>query len=275
MEAWELWIWIPTGLTMLIVLIAGIVDVCNKMNNYTGEAYNNYYTFGEQQSQRYPIYFMLALGDFSGLLIKSDDKKCLEDKLCFIESYLLPIIGQEEARRRISEIRKTVLKSEKLKFDYSHRDRLTLDEKMILLDFLIALAASSGEITNAEMKTLRSIAERGMGISKYEFDFDIFESEYYNIQYNFAEPNSYSSESNQSSNSSNQSSNSIEDYYKILEIEPSATNDEVKRAYYDQMAKHHPDKVNHLGEHLKKFANEYCVKLNEAYERIKKKRGMI
>jgi len=71
---------------------------------------------------------------------------------------------------------------------------------------------------------------------------------------------------------SERSSNNIESDYKIFEIDPSATDDEVKKAYYDQIAKHHPDKVSHLGEHIKKFAEGHCAKLNEAYERIKKER---
>ena len=86
----------------------------------------------------------------------------------------------------------------------------------------------------------------------------------------------FGSETNASSSKSesNYSANSINNNYKILEINSTATNDEIKKAYYDQMAKYHPDKVNHLGEHLKKFAEDHCAKLNAAYDRIKKERGM-
>ena len=38
--------------------------------------------------------------------------------------------------------------------------------------------------------------------------------------------------------------------------------------------KYHPDKVHHLGEDVQGAATEKFKKLNEAYERIKKERGM-
>jgi len=62
--------------------------------------------------------------------------------------------------------------------------------------------------------------------------------------------------------------------YKILEIEPSATNEEVKKAYRRMAMKYHPDKVSNLGEDYRKTANEKFRKVNEAYERIKKERNM-
>jgi DnaJ like chaperone protein len=63
--------------------------------------------------------------------------------------------------------------------------------------------------------------------------------------------------------------------YKILEIEPSATDDEVKKAYRRMAMKYHPDKVGHLGEEFRKSADEKFKKVNEAYEKIKKERNMI
>lgn len=63
--------------------------------------------------------------------------------------------------------------------------------------------------------------------------------------------------------------------YKILEIERTATNDEVKKAYRKMAMKYHPDKVSHLGEDFKKSADEKFKMVNEAYEKIKKERNMI
>jgi len=63
--------------------------------------------------------------------------------------------------------------------------------------------------------------------------------------------------------------------YKILEIEPTCTNEEVKKAYRRMAMKYHPDKVSHLGEDLRKIADEKFKKVNEAYEKIKKERNII
>ncbi|HUX56628.1 MAG TPA: TerB family tellurite resistance protein [Bacteroidales bacterium] len=62
--------------------------------------------------------------------------------------------------------------------------------------------------------------------------------------------------------------------YKILEIDTSASNDEVKKAYRRMAMKYHPDKVSHLGDDFRKSADEKFSKVNEAYGKIKKERNM-
>ncbi len=62
--------------------------------------------------------------------------------------------------------------------------------------------------------------------------------------------------------------------YKILEVEPSVTNEELKKAYRKMAMKYHPDKVSHLGEEFKNTADEKFKKVNEAYEKIKKERNI-
>jgi DnaJ like chaperone protein len=63
--------------------------------------------------------------------------------------------------------------------------------------------------------------------------------------------------------------------YKSLEIEPSATDEEIKKAYRRMAKKYHPDKVNELGEDVKKSATEKFRSINEAYESLKKQRGFV
>jgi DnaJ like chaperone protein len=61
--------------------------------------------------------------------------------------------------------------------------------------------------------------------------------------------------------------------YKVLEIDPSATDEEVKRAYKKLAIKHHPYKVESLGEDVKRAAEEKFKAIVAAYETIKKERG--
>ena len=62
-------------------------------------------------------------------------------------------------------------------------------------------------------------------------------------------------------------------YYRILEVPPTASNDEVKKAYRQMAVKYHPDKVSHLGEDVRLAAEHKFKMVNEAYEKIKKERA--
>lgn len=62
--------------------------------------------------------------------------------------------------------------------------------------------------------------------------------------------------------------------YTVLGISPSATDDEVKSAYRRMAMKHHPDKVATLGEDVQKDAAKKFRKIQEAYETIKRQRGI-
>ena len=62
--------------------------------------------------------------------------------------------------------------------------------------------------------------------------------------------------------------------YAVLEISPSATDEEVKSAYRRMAMKNHPDKVATLGPDVQKAAEEKFRKIQEAYETIKKQRGI-
>src|SRR5213592_3141856 len=54
-------------------------------------------------------------------------------------------------------------------------------------------------------------------------------------------------------------------FYQLLEIPPAATGDEIKRAFRIQIARYHPDKVQHLGREFQDLAAERAAELTEAY----------
>jgi DnaJ like chaperone protein len=62
--------------------------------------------------------------------------------------------------------------------------------------------------------------------------------------------------------------------YKILEITEDVSDEEVKKAYRKMALKFHPDKVAQEGEEVQRAATEKFKKVQEAYENIKKRRGM-
>jgi DnaJ like chaperone protein len=109
---------------------------------------------------------------------------------------------------------------------------------------LFGVAQADGKVDISELNAIASIS-RYMGVSAKDFE---------SIKSMFVA--------------------AVDSSYKILEIEKTATDDEVKKAYRKMAVKFHPDKVSHLGEDFQKKAKEKFQKVNEAYEQIKKERGM-
>jgi len=63
----------------------------------------------------------------------------------------------------------------------------------------------------------------------------------------------------------------MSDPYKILGVDPSASDDDVKRAYRELARKYHPDHYN--DNPLSDLAEEKMKEINEAYELIQKQRA--
>jgi len=123
---------------------------------------------------------------------------------------------------------------------------LNYSSKLELLHLLFNIAYADGEVVASEMATIQRIAN----IFRIDrLDFESVKAPYMKlVDRDWA--------------------------YKSLEIEPTATNDEIKKAYRNMAKKYHPDKVNDLGEDVKKSATEKFRSINEAYENLKTQRGM-
>lgn len=57
----------------------------------------------------------------------------------------------------------------------------------------------------------------------------------------------------------------LKDYYQLLELPATASPEQVKRAFRVQIARYHPDKVQHLGQEFQAMAADRAAELTEAY----------
>ena len=211
------------------------------------------------------------------------DNKLLKSELDYVKSYLVKNIGTSKAQEAILKLRDYLNQSIDIQGVCNEiKDNSNIQERLLILQFLFGLAQADGHIDDTEINVIRNIAI-GIGIPSSSFEAlksmfvgYSYQGDYtsgYGSGYNsgYGSGYGYNSDSN---NYSSRSYHNLNDDYKILEVSPDATDEEVKKAYRKAAIKHHPDKVNHLGEEVRKAAEEKFAKVNEAYERIKKSRGM-
>ena len=66
----------------------------------------------------------------------------------------------------------------------------------------------------------------------------------------------------------------LSDAYKILEVEPNASIEEIKKAYKAKVKQYHPDLVQNLGREIQELANRKLLEINYAFNLILKQREM-
>jgi hypothetical protein len=57
-------------------------------------------------------------------------------------------------------------------------------------------------------------------------------------------------------------------FYELLDVAPGAPQDEIKRAFRREIAKYHPDKVQHLGKEFQEIAASKAAELTRAYKML-------
>lgn len=122
----------------------------------------------------------------------------------------------------------------------------------LLMDILLRVALSDGVMSPAEERLIQSAAR----IFQYtESQFQQFKARYAAGSGAGAGPDKY---------------------YAVLDASPSDPDDEVKRRYRKKVAEFHPDKIASKGlpEEFTKFAEEKFREIQEAWEHIKKARGI-
>tara|TARA_B100000683_G_scaffold253784_1_gene271840 strand:+ start:24 stop:749 length:726 start_codon:yes stop_codon:yes gene_type:complete len=186
--------------------------------------------------------FSMALVVLSAAVMKADGK-ILKSELNYVKSFLKINFGPKEAEQ-LTLLLRSVLKEN---IDYrqvASQVRFHMDhpKRMLLLQYLYGISNADGEVHPYELDIIRFIAKH-LGIS----DKDRLSIE--------------------------QAFHKISDPYKVLEIDRSATDSEVKKAYRKLANKFHPDKIGELGEGPLKKAKDRFIQIQEAYEQIKKVRG--
>jgi DnaJ like chaperone protein len=174
------------------------------------------------------------------------DGKVVKSELDYVKQFFVRQFGEESAKQALLML-KDILKQEIPVQDVCQQIRGNMDysSRLQLLHILFNVSLADSNIHPSEIVIIEKIATY-LGVASGDF---------------LSIKNMFIPETDSS--------------YKILEIEKSCSNDDVKKAYRRMAMKYHPDKVSHLGDDFRKTADEKFKKVNEAYEKIKKERNMI
>lgn len=189
--------------------------------------------------------FAVSLLVLSAAVMKSDGKT-LRSELNYVKEFLSNQFGKAQATQLLKLLQE-ILKKDIPVYEVcvQIRNNMPISARLQLLHYLYGISRADGEVSDSEVILIDNIAD------------------YLNIS--GADASSIKAMYYRDFNSD----------YKILEISSDATDEELKKAYRRMAVKYHPDKVVGMGEAVQKAAEEKFKSLTDAYENIKKKRGIV
>ena len=193
--------------------------------------------------------FVRSLIILTAAVMKADGT-VIKVELDYVKAFFRQQFGEDVAKNSLLYLRDILKQQLPINQACNQvRNRIDYASKIHLLHYLFGLANTKGSINQSELNVIEYISNN-IGISRSDF------------------------QSVKSAFVKGYSTKNVDSAYKILEIEPTASNDEIKKAYRRMAVKYHPDKVSQLGEKAQRAAEEQFKKINNAFEEIKRQRGI-
>jgi DnaJ like chaperone protein len=188
--------------------------------------------------------FEINLLALASLVIKADGK-VTQNELDFVRRYFISAYGKNRANE-VFKIFNQNVKNKGIsvsKISRLFNLALNYESRLQVIHFLFGIAKADGNISELEIKKLLEFSNL----------FKLSYADFLSIKAMFVQES--------------------DNAYKILEVDKTATNDEIKKSYRDLAKKHHPDKVQHLGDAYVKAAQDKFQQIQKAYQNIKNERG--
>ncbi len=201
--------------------------------------------FSGQRTTVTPGDFELNLLSLCSIVIKADGQVS-QREMDYVRQYFVQAYGKERANatfRTFNEVvKKREINAQRICAYLTQRTRREV--RLQIVHFLFGIAQADGTVSNSEVNKISEIAGY-LGLSRNEFE---------GLKAMFFKDS--------------------DSAYKILEIDKSATDAEVKKAYREMAKKYHPDKLQHMDEAYRAGAEEKFRNVQNAYETIQKERGI-
>jgi DnaJ like chaperone protein len=188
--------------------------------------------------------FEINLLALASLVIKADGK-VTQNELDFVRRYFVSAYGKNRANE-VFKIFNQNVKNKGIsvsKISRLFNLALNYESRLQVIHFLFGIAKADGNISELEIKKLLEFSNL----------FKLSYADFLSIKAMFIQE--------------------TDNAYKILELNKTATNDQIKKSYRELAKKHHPDKVQHLGDAYVKAAQDKFQQIQKAYQNIKNERG--
>ncbi len=240
-KGWGKWLW--GGLGWAVGGPVGAI-IGFALGTMTEGANTQVYT-AQNNSGNTPGDFGSALLVLCAALMKADNK-LLKSELDYVKNFFTRQFGEESTKQRMLLFREILKQDIPLQpVCLQIRQNIDYSSRLELMHLLFGLANADGHVNEDELNILLTI---GNYLNIQTADFN-------SMQAMFVKDKKAA--------------------YQILEIDSAVSDDDIKKAYRKMAMKYHPDKVHHLGPEFQKDAQDKFRKINEAYETIKKERGIV
>ena len=207
--------------------------------NYTSNSDRSFKNSSTQSGD-----FEISLLVLASIVIKADGK-IDQRELDFVRAQFLNMYGKQRANNAFKLFKSIVKKQVSARqVCMQIRAHMPHAARLQLLHFLFGIAKADEFVSKNEVDEIRKIAG-------YLY---INQNDYESIKAMFYDASDAA--------------------YKILEISNTANNSELKSAYRKMVKKYHPDKLQDLGNEHLKGAKEKFQNIQNAYEQIKRERGL-
>jgi len=186
--------------------------------------------------------FTISLLVLSAAVMKADNR-VLKSELNYVKTFLVRQFGEVQAKELLRVLKDLLDQNVALGPVCTQiRAHMTHAQRLELMHFLLGIANADGVLHAAELRTIQTIG-RYLNVSVKDID---------SMEAMFEQTD--------------------DRYYRILELEKGASQEEIKKAYRKMAKKYHPDKLGDVGEEVRASAIEKFRMVQEAYDKLSTKK---
>jgi DnaJ like chaperone protein len=229
-------------------LVGSFIDnftVISKQIKSKGGSTEDIFSYYQRHAAQPQNDFPTMLMALSAAVMRADGK-ATKAELDFIKAFFNQQFGPQFSVAHLQELKHFVnggeIPLERICEDI--RLRTQIEVRIQLMHYLFGIAKADGHVADVEIQVIQRISSL---LAVPHSDFESVKNMFYR---------------------------NVNSDYAVLGIERTATEEEIKKAYRQMAIRYHPDKVAQMGEEFQHGAKEKFQKIQEAYESIKKQRGM-